>query len=45
MSIVMETELDLAHSTDLVLLYTPSNNPKLAETTLKDAGIHPPTLR
>ena len=41
MSVAVETGLELAHSTDLMFLYSPSNNPKLAETTLKDAGIHP----
>ena len=41
MSVAVETELELAHSTDLMLLYTPSNNPMLAKTTLKDARIHP----
>ena len=41
MSTALESKLELAHSIDLVLQYTPSNNPMCAKTTLKDARIHP----
>ena len=41
MSVSMETKLELAHSIDLMLLYTSSHNPMLTEPTLKDVGIHP----